>query len=172
MEERCLERGVGRRYSTLLKSPGRSSINPTFWVFREASLHRLDWWNSCPVATDSMTSSPSPCHEKTKIHSLAKQRAPLPSYHLRNAKSFRIPLLVKGMKTKYLFLIVNHSIAEIKTTLSSCDDQTIDGKIYLNYHYDSDIAKEKSSPGWWKSALCIHRGRSVLGECAHRFPPS
>ena len=80
-----------------------------------------------------------------------------------------------GMKTKYIFLIVNHNITEIKTALLSRDGQTIDGIIYANYHCDCVIAKEKASPGWWKSALLNHRERtaeyaSVLGERAQGHP--
>lgn len=176
MEERCLEWGVGRRYSTLPKSPGRSSMNLTFWVFREASLYRLDWWNPCPVATDSMISSPSPFHDKTKISSLAKQRAPSPSYHLGNAKSFRSSLLVMGMKIKCLFLVVNHSMTEIRTTWSSCDDQTIDRNIYMNYLVTVTLPRRKPAQGGG-SQPCTSTRRSaectlVLGEGAQGLPAS
>lgn len=52
-----------------------------------------------------------------------------------------------GMKTKYLFLIVNHSITEIRRTWSSCDDQTIDGNIYINYLVTVTLPRRKPAQG-------------------------
>ena len=131
----------------------------SFWVFTEASLHQHDWLNHWPLEVES-ASSPSPlpwgrdgiqCSDPLITWLVGSPgNQPLSSgvflmspnyhnkrhhgcsHHLGNSKGFRGSVPEMGMKTKYVFLIVNHTITPWKIQITkTATRRDVKEKIWL-----------------------------------------
>lgn len=119
-------------HGNILVHQSRNSELSPFWVFMEVSSYRYNWLNHWPWVIDSsllcflevsrvgwkfqptnrQVGSPGnqpPSFGDFQVMSI-QQKTSLLSSHLRNLKVFRSSVPRTGTKTKYICLIINHSI--------------------------------------------------------------